>query len=464
MTGVAALAICAAFTSCSKSDELYNPDVINQGKTESIVEKYNQAFLKYIGASSEADIPANQTWGFGGYAAGTRSGENASGATVLKHDMVSQGYPIDREPAALVEAHDGFKSEREYVTEWFQNNPGLTTEGLNVHNFFLQYVSGDDNNKEGNWYNPDGSLKQTFSANGGMDYLVVGASQTDNVHINDFNAKSGGPFGVIYVKNGSAMTFGYHSSYGEAQFSPTNDGCYYYFKLAKIDVPGVGEGWYVGLSLWAEKNDNGRQKLGEQRLQYAEDWILKIIPDEPIIEPDPDNVCIMAEDLSADGDTDFDWNDVVFTVEYTSTTTAKVTLFAAGGTLPLKVAGREVHDAFGYPNPDENGLYKMINTGAKADVNGVTPVVLFESLTVDKSLRGKDITITVDKGEKNAEGVYVPNWIELTATGGKPAAKVCVGVDFAIDHKWCEERQSIKKIYPKFSQWAIENPTLLWWR
>ena len=73
MTGVAALAICAAFTSCSKSDELYNPEQIQQNEAAQIVEKYNQAFLKYIGASSEADIPANQTWGFGGYAAATRA-------------------------------------------------------------------------------------------------------------------------------------------------------------------------------------------------------------------------------------------------------------------------------------------------------------------------------------------------------------------------------------------------------
>ena len=106
----------------------------------------------------------------------------------------------------------------------------------------------------------------------------------------------------------------------------------------------------------------------------------------------------------------------------------------------------------------------MINTGAKADVKGVAPVVIFENLAVDPSKRGNDIKILVDKGTKNAEGVHVPNWIELTATGGEPAAKVCVGIDFATGHKWCNERQSIKTVYPKFSQWALERPTMLWWR
>lgn len=137
-----------------------------------------------------------------------------------------------------------------------------------------------------------------------------------------------------------------------------------------------------------------------------------------------------------------------------------MTLYAAGGTLPLTVAGHEVHAEFGYPNPNENGLYKMINTGALADVNNV-PIKSFD-VSSQKSTRGKDITILVDKGTKNAEGVHVANWIELTATGGKPAAKVCVGTDFATAKKLCDERQSIKTRYPKFSEWVADAPTLLW--
>ena len=106
----------------------------------------------------------------------------------------------------------------------------------------------------------------------------------------------------------------------------------------------------------------------------------------------------------------------------------------------------------------------MINTGAKADVNDVAPVVLFENLAVDKSKRGNDIKILVDKGSKNDEGRYVEDWKELTATGGEPAAKLCVGTDFATEKKWCAERESIKRKYPLFSQWVLENPTRIWWR
>ena len=106
----------------------------------------------------------------------------------------------------------------------------------------------------------------------------------------------------------------------------------------------------------------------------------------------------------------------------------------------------------------------MINTGAKANVNDVAPVVLFENLAVDKSKRGNDIEFLVDKGTKNEQGVHVPNWIPLTATGGSPAAKLCVGTDYATGKKWCAERESIKDKYKPFAEWVTNKPTLIWWR
>ena len=108
----------------------------------------------------------------------------------------------------------------------------------------------------------------------------------------------------------------------------------------------------------------------------------------------------------------------------------------------------------------------MINTNRPgADgVNGVA-TVSFDVSGIQKSNRGNDIEILVDKGEKNANGVIEHhNWLPLTATGGQPAAKLCVGADFATEHKWCDERESIKTKYPVFSAWALNNPTLIWWR
>ena len=105
----------------------------------------------------------------------------------------------------------------------------------------------------------------------------------------------------------------------------------------------------------------------------------------------------------------------------------------------------------------------MINTGDKADVNGVATKSF--DVASQKSTRGKDIRIMVNKGEKDENGKIISdNWIELTATGGAPAAKLCVGADFATGKKWCAERESIKSKYPRFSTWVANSPTLVWWK
>jgi len=165
------------------------------------------------------------------------------------------------------------------------------------------------------------------------------------------------------------------------------------------------------------------------------------------------DVCIIAEDLSATDATDYDFNDVVFEVKYTSETTATVQLKAAGGTLPLTVADNEVHAKFGYPDPDPiTGKYKMINTGAKADVNGATAEP-FTVTNIDRSKRGKDIIIKVNKG--TAEN---PNWIEMQANAGEPAAKLAVESGF----EWCDERQPIATKYPKFPEY-VKDKKVVWY-
>jgi len=68
MTGMAALAISAAFTSCSKDTDVYNKEVIQENTKQTIVNNYNEAFVKTFGQPA-----ANHQWGFVNYAkAGTR--------------------------------------------------------------------------------------------------------------------------------------------------------------------------------------------------------------------------------------------------------------------------------------------------------------------------------------------------------------------------------------------------------
>ena len=241
-----------AFTACNHND--FEPMSTQEMKDA----KYSAKFEKTFGAPA-----STHTWGFA---------TTNTTRTVVKSDMTD--YPSDKAPAAITDA------EREYVTNWFKNNPGLSEVGRDWSEFFIQWVSGDFYNKKGLWHRYDQNRvnngydsnywDEEFTDNAVMDYLIVSDNNGYTEHVLDFNSNSGGPNSIVYMKNSSALYFGYHSSWD------SND--YQYFKLAEIDVPNVGKGWYVGLSVYGKKYDNGDKELGIQRLDYAEDWILKIVP------------------------------------------------------------------------------------------------------------------------------------------------------------------------------------------
>ncbi|MBO7538586.1 MAG: hypothetical protein J6T44_04830 [Prevotella sp.] len=497
MTGIAALAMCFGFTSCSHEIEPVSQEDLNQLEAQKIVNNYNQAFLKYVGGN----IAANQTWGFGGYSATRTRAIDANGN--MWEDCPSVG---------ATERNDVFT----YVNTLSARPKQIPSD---LSDYYVTHIyQGTDTHGSSNY--PNSNMNQLeFAKTSPARISWDGKQEGEWFHIYDFNAAISTDYeGNMLVVNTPPLNFAYYNSsdskwhdkwigvpgseIGEDykdyyyicfDFEAMPNEIYTIFEMpeangAKVNVEGrfVGENGAnaTGADLKAKGITTVTDKFNGQTYTVKDNWKAVQIFNEHYYAPgndnytdwiirlvkaksedvDPDNVCIIAEDLSADDATDFDFNDVVFTVEYKTATTAKVTLYAAGGTLPLKVAGTEVHRAFGYGDPDENGLYKMINTGAKANVNGVAPVVLFESLTVDKSKRGNDIEILVDKGKKNDQGVYVPNWIELTATGGEPAAKLCVGTDYATGNKWCAERESIKDKYPEFSKWVANNPTLVWWK
>lgn len=155
---------------------------------------------------------------------------------------------------------------------------------------------------------------------------------------------------------------------------------------------------------------------------------------------------VMGEDLSISDNSenyeaDFDFNDVVFDVMWTSTG-AKIRLVAAGGTLPLYVGGQEIHAKFAEVNPNRNiSTTTVINATNKTEY---APAIY-------------DITGNF----KNADGDYDANLIpvyvkkngqdvELKALRGKVASKI------AVDPKvsWPNENQFIQNVYPNFSKWV----------
>ena len=159
---------------------------------------------------------------------------------------------------------------------------------------------------------------------------------------------------------------------------------------------------------------------------------------------------IMAEDLTPNESSDWDFNDVVFDYAFDyaiKDNKAYILLQAAGGTLPLNVGGTlnsdgevvggyEVHAAFGL-----NNTTTMVNTGAGAthDPVALTPL---DNKTYTSNA---DIQIFV---KKKVDGVE--KWIEIPGEWGEPAGK------FVTDIKtdWVDEFANIKYAWGNFTQWV----------
>ena len=185
----------------------------------------------------------------------------------------------------------------------------------------------------------------------------------------------------------------------------------------------------------------------------------KYTPGNPPSTPqnDPNKIRIIAEDLSAAGDTDFDFNDVVLDVTFGSPAT--VILTHAGGTLPLRINSNnanEVHKLFGVWQGDDaidenTPLQQMVNTGKGPSKPSVD---LTNVLNVSISSRSEANTKLKLEVYKNG------SWIEMKSDKGEPACKLAVGQDFTV----LGERQSIKRAYPNFLSWVEnENFSSQWW-
>ena len=197
---------------------------------------------------------------------------------------------------------------------------------------------------------------------------------------------------------------------------------------------------------------------------YFSDWIVTLTEATREVPSTP-TYRVIAEDLSAQGDTDFDFNDVVFDVEPNEAgTAAKITVMAAGGIYQLKVDGVEVHEALlgGNGQLGEDGLYPMINTG---DGPQVDPVVIRTAyagdFSSDAAIRAtiQGITVKVWKPRnKDSEDVVE---CTLSANRGEPASKVLVDKSFEI----VPEHHSIADQNGKFTNYARgEWADDFWWK
>jgi len=192
-------------------------------------------------------------------------------------------------------------------------------------------------------------------------------------------------------------------------------------------------------------------KVGGCADGYFSDWIVTLTEAKPNINYDGR---IMAEDLTVQSKSDWDFNDVVFDYKINSDGTVNILLQAAGGTLPLSIGGslnsdntpildaegnvansQEVHALFGLTTTKT-----MVNTG-----DGVNkPAVPFKF--TDKTYTSNDQILICVKKKVNG----VEEWIPITAYQGQPAAKFVTNSDV----NWVDEHASILGAYPEFQTYV----------
>ena len=220
------------------------------------------------------------------------------------------------------------------------------------------------------------------------------------------------------------------------------------------NTPG-GNGW----STWTAKKkfDVVRNATGNGNVKYAQktndenDELITISEDfqagvkgcTPGFrgKPEPEAIRIIAEDLSATEGSDFDFNDVVFDVQMNWPTEGKhtITLLAAGGTLPLTIAGEEVHAKFGVPTN------KMVNTESWTEQKAPVTFIIEGNYA-----NANEIEVRVQKGS---------DWPLLTAPKGKAASKIAVSTDY----KWVKELQDITNAYEDFDTYVTTGNPAKWW-
>ena len=186
MTGVAAVAMCAAFTSCSKNENLYDPGAVEEMQTAQVYEAYNRAFIATFG-----QVHPNQTWGFG-KRAGTRANTGDTyPQTEAYHNMNHNEWADpDKEFGGYTVPDPLTEEQKAVVAAYFQTVPNLTYSDPGLRHFFVQQVYKGGKVDAGQVRNTTEGITAangTKYDSGNMNLLSVGRN---NIHINDFNAGS----------------------------------------------------------------------------------------------------------------------------------------------------------------------------------------------------------------------------------------------------------------------------------
>jgi len=390
-------------------------------------EAYNNAFVQAFG-----NIAPNQTWGF---KSGVRAATTMRTANTNGNQWEDQDWVI---PADITD------SELQAVLAVFNEEGAESYESLiDLNDFFVQQVykgvasyknhAGGDvvGSEHMDWLCTVTDKKVEVVNYYPYEEKVVIVDSYDD-HINNFNngnctsswtsEKTG-----IAVKNLMLMVNSNTNKFG-FKSSEDNGHVFYNFRMEEING-----NYYVGFDFEAN-GQNNNEKV--DRDYIYNDWIVKIVPGKGQTDKVKEEGMIICEDLGNIGD--FDFNDVVFYAKVWESGKTDIWLLAAGGTLDLTVAGREVHEAFGVSKST------MVNTMESTGKGDEKPIVYFQASQTYNSLIDIPIVVT----GKDAAGNITK--YELTAQQGKAPQKICVAKGF----KWCKEYQSLKDVYPGFKDWT----------
>ena len=399
--------VALAFASCV-SDKEVAPQTQDQ--------KYQAAFENLVGGK----VNANVNWGFDAQQVVTFD-EEGKYTGMRAVDANGNGWGLYVEvPQPLTDA------QKQVVTEWFQSHNNPEGVALNWSDFFVQQVY------KGEW----GS---------NMNYLYCG-SDTD--HTNNFNAGDGGVYGNVcyglkpgatdqndriygpdkieFMVNSSTEYFGFHNSF-DSNFYKDN----YVIIPGDIIDPIVAGMFFVGFDFEAHGEDANTQQV--ERDYFFDNWIVKITPG---LYKDRKRIMVedlIAKNLSEVDKSDWDFNDAVFDVAYVRQQPsdnqphhdyAVITLWAAGGTKALTVAGKEVHELFGQ---------SVSNLGATTDWN--------------KQYNANDIVVKVGSTVLDAPKGKAPQKIEVSNST-----------------RWMKERQIITLGYADFATYATGGVATDWYK
>ena len=353
ISGVLAIATAltgaVVLTSCSH-DVTYSEEDVQQAKHAEAVAKYQQSFVNLLGQPT-----ANQCWDFtkGGSFTTTRG---ASDNNVLSqwpsYSAYLNGYnseyatggndPLPRGDLSskVVKKADNIKAAIELAA----NDPDNIKQWAPTGNYVFRTVASYRNGS-------------TFAD---VDkYYSIGANFGGK---NNFIAMMGVKAGGKSAKNGSsgvqhtcAIVFGNVPSDAVWFAVPTSskDAS---FKAENYPLTTYVEVTYDGRTFWGFKcdADGGYSDL----ILWVDE---ATIPKQKIIAKR-----YMVEDLGGSGESDIDFNDVVFDVEQFSDGSQKCIVRALGGTLPVKI---KVGNSDWWSKPEP--VSQMINTQGTIDENKV---------------------------------------------------------------------------------------------